>query len=159
MLKKIFSSLCLCIEPKKNIKEKIIIIEDSNINKINDFEILNLKIGKSLNIQINNSNFTKRNTKIGYFSPPQIHRFNNNYHNHFNISHPSKYEKKKGESQNSLIKYNDMIKSCKLKQRLKLKLDCIDENKNFTNFLNKIDDLIYSYLKKDTISESDDIEK
>ena len=55
------------------------------------------------------------------------------------------------------MKYNDMIKSEKLKQRLKLRLDCINENKIFINFLNKVDDLIYAYLKKDSISESDDI--
>ena len=53
MFVKLLSSLCLCSEPKNNIKEKIIIIEDLNNNKINDFEILNLKIGKSLNNHIN----------------------------------------------------------------------------------------------------------
>ena len=157
MFVKLFSSLCLCSEPKKNIKEKIIIIEDLNNNKINDFEILNLKIGKSLNNHINNSNLTKKNNKIGYLSPSHNNRLNKYYHNQQNISHISKCENKKVESQNSLMKYNDMIKSEKLKQRLKLKLDCINENKIFINFLNKVDDLIYAYLKKDSISESDDI--
>ncbi len=78
---------------KKNIKEKRIIIEDLNNNKINVFEIINLKIGKSFNNHINNSNWIKRNTKIAYLSLTHNDRLNNNYYNQQNISHLSQYEK------------------------------------------------------------------
>ncbi len=43
------------------------------------------------------------------------------------------------------MKNNDIIKSNKLKQRLKLKLDYINKKNIYRNFLNKVDDLIYSY--------------
>ena len=150
MLTNIISAMCFCYEqqPEKKTIHLNTVSKDSN-NHTNTLTPMNSNYENELCSSKNYSplipNINSQKSKYGKIESPVKKCLNKNQSCKVNVKiKPFNYE-------------NDEKKK-KLYKRLKSENQYFDDNNYFNNFILNIDNLIQENLKRETISESDDLE-